>query len=104
MVEAYAESYLYAAENPEELVEVVSGVYKEVDPEVLSAEFDLAMALVGTPNTEDHPFGYMSPEDWDIMLDLLTSTGALETDMSAEEFYTNDFIGEWDPLTPVEPA
>jgi NitT/TauT family transport system substrate-binding protein len=104
MVEAYAESYLYAAENPEELVEVVSGLYEEVDPDVLSDEFELAMALVGTPNTEGHPFGYMAPEDWDLMLDLLKSTGALETDMPPEDFYTNDFIGDWEPLAPTEPA
>ena len=104
MVEAYAESYLYAAANPDELVEVVSGVYDTVDPEVLTAEFELAMALVGTPNTEGHAFGYMAPEDWTIMLDLLTSTGALETDKTAEDFYTNEFIGEWDSLTPTEPA
>jgi NitT/TauT family transport system substrate-binding protein len=104
MVEAYAESYLYAADNPEELVEVVSGVYEEVDPEVLSAEFELAMALVGTPNTEGQPFGYMAPEDWTLMLDLLKSSGALETDMPAEDFYTNEFIGDWEPLAPTEPA
>lgn len=104
MVEAYAESYLYAAANPDELVDVVSNVYEEVDPEVLAAEFELARALVGTPNTDGHPFGYMAPEDWDIMLDLLTSTGALETDMKADEFYTNDFIGDWESLAPIEPA
>lgn len=104
MVEAYAESYIYAAAHPDELVEVVSGVYDTVDPEVLTAEFELAMALVGTPNTEGHPFGYMAPEDWTIMLDLLTSTGALETDKTAEDFYTNEFIGEWESLTPTEPA
>jgi NitT/TauT family transport system substrate-binding protein len=104
MVEAYAESYLYAAANPDELVETVAGVYDTVDPDVLRAEFELALALVSTPNTEGHPFGYMAPEDWTIMMDLLASTGAVETDMTPEEFYTNEFIGEWDSLSAVEPS
>lgn len=104
MVEAYSESYLYAAANPDELVETVAGLYESVDPDVLRAEFELAMALVGTPDTEGHPFGYMAPEDWTIMLDLLKTTGTLETDLAAEEFYTNEFIGEWESLTPTVPA
>lgn len=100
MVAAYARSYLYAAENKEELIDVVSHLYPAATPDVLSTEYDIAFALVATEHTEGQPFGWMAPEDWESTLELLRRTGDIDDDVSPEDIYTNEFIGDWEHLPP----
>lgn len=102
MVEAYAESYIYASQNKEELIEVVSKAYPAVNPEGLSQEYDIAMSLVGTENTADEPFGFMAPEDWDATVEALVTAGRLEEGTDPEDFHTNEFIGDWESVKPIE--
>lgn len=100
MVAAYARSYLYAAENQDELIEVVSRLYPAATPDILETEVEIAFALVATENTEGRPFGWMAPEDWESTLDLLRRTGDIDDDVSPEDIYTNEFIGDWEHMPP----
>jgi NitT/TauT family transport system substrate-binding protein len=100
MTDAAMKSYRYAAEHPEEVLEVVPDLYPEAKPQILETEMNIAFALVATENTSGQPFGYMAPEDWASTLEVLTSGEVISGDKPAEEFYTNDFIGDWEPLEP----
>jgi NitT/TauT family transport system substrate-binding protein len=103
LVAAYAMSYLYAAEHPDELIEVTSVLYPSATPEILSAELEIVSALRDTPNTVGHPFGWMAPEDWDATLAVLVKTGAIDEALPHDSYYTNEFIGDWEHLPSSGP-
>lgn len=98
MVAAYANSYLYASEHTQELIDVVSRLYPSATTEVLAAEWNIALALVATKNTEGKPFGHMAPEDWEKTLEALRKSGDVKKELPIETFYTNEFIGDWEHL------
>jgi ABC-type nitrate/sulfonate/bicarbonate transport system substrate-binding protein len=100
MVAAYAESYLYAAANAEEMIDVVSAQYPQVTEESLTQQYDLVFSVVDTEASADDPFGFMAPADWDNMIETLSLAEAIEVaeDLAAEDYYTNEFIGDWEPL------
>jgi NitT/TauT family transport system substrate-binding protein len=98
MVAAYAESYLYAAEHKDEMIAAVVGDYPDVTEESLSQQFDIVFSSVQTVNNKGKPFGFIAPEDVDQMIAALKDGGILKTDLPNETFYTNDFIGDWEPL------
>ena len=98
MVAAYAESYLYAATHRDEMIAAVTDDYPDVTAESLSQQFDIVFSSVQTVNNAGKPFGYIAPEDVNQMIAALKEGGILETDLANEDFYTNDFIGDWEPL------
>jgi NitT/TauT family transport system substrate-binding protein len=99
MVAAYAESYLYAATHKDEMIAAVVAGYPDVTAESLSRQFDIVFSSVETVNNAGKPFGYIAPEDLDTMLTALKDGGILKTDLANDAFYTNEFIGEWAPLS-----
>jgi NitT/TauT family transport system substrate-binding protein len=42
--------------------------------------------------TKKHGIGYSSPEGWQKTLELLVSTGRVKTDLSADVFYSNEYL------------
>ena len=52
-------------------------------------------ALRDTPNTVGHPFGWMAQEDWEATLAVLEKTDAIDEELPLEDYYTNEFIGDW---------
>jgi NitT/TauT family transport system substrate-binding protein len=99
-VAAAMKSYIYAVEHPEEVTEVVPPLYPAAKAEILEQELNISFALLGTENTAGHPFGYMAPEDWESTLEVLSTGEVISGDVPAEEFYTNEFIGEWKSVEP----
>lgn len=100
MVTASMNSYIYAAGHQDEVTEVVPPLYPEAKPKILETEMNIAFALVATENTAGQPLGYMAPEDWASTIEVLTSGEVISGNKAPEEFYTNDFIGNWEHLEP----
>jgi NitT/TauT family transport system substrate-binding protein len=100
MVAAYAESYLYAAENRDEMIDVVSTQYPDVTETSLAQQYDLVFSVVDTEASADEPFGFTAPGDWENMIETLGVAEAIDidTELPPAEYYTNEFIGDWEPL------
>jgi NitT/TauT family transport system substrate-binding protein len=45
-----------------------------------------------TKNTEGHPYGWMSDQDWAVAVDILLKTGQIEKPIPTQSLYTNDFV------------
>jgi NitT/TauT family transport system substrate-binding protein len=98
MVAAYAESYLYAAKHRDEMISTVVAAYPDVTAESLGQQFDIVFSSVETVNNAGKPFGYIAPKDLDQMIAALKEGGILKTELPNDAFYTDQFIGTWDPL------
>jgi NitT/TauT family transport system substrate-binding protein len=53
---------------------------------------DVTLGILYSPNNKDKKLGLNVPDDWDSALKLLKEYSQLETDMKADQFYTNDFV------------
>ena len=49
---------------------------------------------IETPGTKSKPFGWQSPEEWKKASQLLVEATGMKPPASADEFYTNAFIGK----------
>jgi ABC-type nitrate/sulfonate/bicarbonate transport system substrate-binding protein len=98
MVAAYAKSYLYASTHKDEMIQNVVAKYPSVTAESMGQQFDIIFSIVSTDETKGHPFGYIAPKDVDSTITALELAKVFESDLPNEEFYTNDFVGEWEPL------
>lgn len=49
---------------------------------------------IETPGTMGKPFGWQSPEEWQKAVDLLVQATGMKPPTSANEFFTNEFIGK----------
>lgn len=49
---------------------------------------------IETPGTIGKPFGWQSPEEWNKAVALLVDATGMKRPASADEFYTNAFIGK----------
>ena len=52
------------------------------------------MSILYSPNNKDKRLGLNVAADWASALDLLKKYKELKTDMTAADFYTNDFVPE----------
>ena len=57
-------------------------------------QLDVTSAIFVSGNNTDGILGYNVAVDWESTLDLLKEFAELETDMTAEDFYTNEFVPE----------
>ena len=103
MVAAYAQSYLYAAENPEEMMEVTAQLYPSATQDILQKELEVASALRDTDNTQGQPFGWMAAEDWEATLAVMVASEEIDEALPLEDYYTNEFIGDWEHLSSSGP-
>jgi NitT/TauT family transport system substrate-binding protein len=55
-------------------------------------QLDVSLDILFSPNNKDQCLGLNVPEDWSSILELQKTYLELETDMPAEELYTNEFI------------
>lgn len=55
-------------------------------------QLDVSLDIVFSPNNTDKVLGLNVPADWTNVLELQKTYLELQTDMAAEDFYTNDFL------------
>lgn len=94
-VAAVVKGYQYTLEHPEEALEAIKLRSTELagqPEEVLLEQVKLTMSLIHSQATEGKPIGWMAEEDWDRTLDLLFSTGGIETRPANVDVFTNEFV------------
>lgn len=60
--------------------------------ETVRKQLDVSLDILYSPNNTDMVLGLNVPEDWANVLELKKQYQELETDMTSEDFYTNDFV------------
>jgi NitT/TauT family transport system substrate-binding protein len=53
---------------------------------------DVTLGILYSPNNKEKQLGLNVPADWESALELLKKYTDLKTDMTADQFYTNDFV------------
>ncbi|AWR87108.1 ABC transporter substrate-binding protein [Meiothermus taiwanensis] len=56
------------------------------------AVLQASIRLYESPYTRQHGLGFSNPQAWVSSLNLLKSTGRIQTDLPASTFYTNEFL------------
>lgn len=97
-VRAIMRAVAWSAENPEMAIEHAASHYPEnfEDQAVGVGELQEFLKLMETPDTEANGIGYSTPEEWETLADLLTSTGDLEPGdvLPVDSYFTNEFLPE----------
>lgn len=55
---------------------------------------DVTLSILYSPNNKEKRLGLNVPADWESALNLLTQYTEFTTDMTADQFYTNEFVPE----------
>ena len=100
-VRASQRGVAYALSDPEGAFGA-SGKFVENLDETRLAVLRATLPLWRSPYSRENGVGFSNPGRWQELLTLLRETGRLETDLSAETFFTNDYLA--DVAEPAEPA
>jgi NitT/TauT family transport system substrate-binding protein len=60
--------------------------------DILLKEAILAKEFLRTPGTQNHPFGWQSPEEWTKQIGFMTAAKIIGPGHKADEFFTNSLI------------
>ena len=60
--------------------------------EMVRKQLDVSLDILLSPNNIDKILGLNVPEDWANVLELKKQYQELQTDMTADQFYTNEFV------------
>lgn len=95
-VEATQEAIQSGIENPEAAVDAITEYFPTTAEERETMEIGLEVfnSAIFTDNSEGCPIGWVSQVDAETTISLLSQYLGLETDLSAGDFYTNEFVGE----------
>jgi len=96
-VEATVKSYKEAEADPEAAVaamaDIVGGSMASDEGKAQSrAVLDVTLGVLYSGANADKKLGMNVPSDWEDMLALMKTYNDLETDKTAADFYTNDFL------------
>ena len=87
-----------AKANPDEAIQALISwkANTEDEKEKIQARkvLDVTLAILTSPNNKEGRIGLNVKEDWDSALNLLKQYSELKTDMTADQFYTNEFLPE----------
>jgi NitT/TauT family transport system substrate-binding protein len=95
-VQGTIEAVKAAQANPDEAIQSLINWKASTEDEkerVQAREvLDVTLSILVSPNNKEKQVGLNVKEDWDSALNLLKTYSELQTDMKAEQFYTNDFL------------
>lgn len=91
-VKAMRRSYEAGIEDPDAAVAAAVKAKPDLSPKALMGQLMVDLPLLHTPASKAGGIGYAAPEDWQRTLDLMKEYRGLETDRTADSFYTNDFV------------
>ena len=83
-----------AAEDPEAAIQSMinwAGFVEDQKDQAMEV-LGVTLSILYSPNNTDKVLGYNVPADWESALGLLKTYNELETDMTADQFYTNEFV------------
>lgn len=81
-----------ARENPDAAVAAAVAARPTGDAALLRRQLDVSLKLLASPSEPSAPLGQMAAADWRRTLDLMKQYQDVRTEMSADAFYTNDFL------------
>ncbi len=92
-VAASIKSIEAAKADPDAAVAAAVKVKPTGDAKLLKDQLDVSLTLLASPADPSARLGEMSPADWQQTLDLMKEYQDIKTDMPADAFFTNAFIG-----------
>jgi NitT/TauT family transport system substrate-binding protein len=78
--------------NPDQAVEAAFEAKPQSDKALLKDQLIASLKLLNSPTDPSLEPGVMAPEDWKRTLDLMKQYQDVQTDLPAEQFYTNRFV------------
>jgi NitT/TauT family transport system substrate-binding protein len=78
--------------NPDQAVEAAFEAKPQSDKALLKDQLIASLKLLNSPTNPSLAPGVMAPEDWKRTLDLMKQYQDVQTDLPAEQFYTNRFV------------
>ncbi len=92
-VAASIKSIEAAKADPDAAVAAAVKVKPTGDAKLLKDQLEVSLTLLASPADPSARLGEMSPADWQQTLDLMKEYQDIKTDMPADAFFTNAFIG-----------
>jgi len=96
-VEATVKSYQEAEADPQAAVDAMADIVggsmaSDEGKEQARSVLDVTLGVLYSGANTDKKLGMNVPADWEDMLALMKTYNDLETDKTAQDFYTNDFV------------
>jgi NitT/TauT family transport system substrate-binding protein len=91
-VKATVRSFEAALKDPEASIKAGQKVKSDLETELSLAQLKVGFGLMKTDATKDLPTGYFALKDWQDTLELMKTYQQLETQMQAQDFFTNEFL------------
>ncbi len=93
-VAAIVKAIAYGGAHPDEAAAALVSLNPDLklDQAVAQQVWIRFFAARDTANTKGHPIGWMAAADWTQTEDLLNKYAALNSNMTIDNFYTNDFL------------
>jgi NitT/TauT family transport system substrate-binding protein len=92
MVRASSRAWAEAAKHPDEAARLLVEMFPKAGTAELNAQqWKDTVKLMFTPRTQGKTPGWMAPEDWENLLSLQRTYGAIEV-KAPGEYYTNEFL------------
>ena len=94
-VQATVKGWEDTVEDPQASVNLLLDSAPDMLPErrdEATQALDGVLPRLESPNTAGKKIGWMSEEDWQITIDILADAGELESSITTEDVYTNEFV------------
>ncbi|MCP4397601.1 MAG: ABC transporter substrate-binding protein [bacterium] len=93
-VDATLKAVAHAEKNPDDAIDALIdwALNMEDNRDQARRVLDVTLSILYSQNNKDKVIGMNVPEDWASALNLMKEYNELETEMAADQFYTNQFI------------
>ena len=78
----------YSIDNPDEAIDALMGEFANLNQDIMLGQLVNMFELIGTPNTEGMPMGWVSEDDVDSAIDILSEAGE-PLDVEAVDLFDN---------------
>jgi NitT/TauT family transport system substrate-binding protein len=93
-VKATVRSFEAALADPEASIQAGLNVKPDLDPELSLEQLQVGFGLMRSEASQDLPLGHFAAQDWADTLELMKQYQELDTDISSEVLFTNEFLPE----------
>lgn len=91
-VKAMRRSYEEGVKDPDAAIAAAVKAKPDVSADALKGQLLVDLDLLHSAASESGGIGYAAAEDWERTLELMKEYRELETDRTADSFYTNEFL------------
>ena len=92
-VQAATKGIAYAADHPEEALDIVMQYAPQEQREQQEFMLTTELARAKTELTETHGYGWQTEEQWQALADALVEFGIIETSVDVSGLFTTEFLG-----------